>query len=190
LRRRRCRRLLLLLTRLFLRRSSGRLFLLFLFVFLGGFLGGDRRVGLAQVADGRRVHIFRLRERRLHSLGRHRGRDLDRGADVDRLREVAHARVRILVLVDLEHAEQDVDLRHDPVRPEAVVLGERDRLLQLAPGLVEVPVTIGSGGALAERLQLLHRFLGVAGDRGPRDRKHQQGNENDRNDTCDCSHGF
>jgi hypothetical protein len=174
--------LVLLLARLLFSRGRRRFL-------LGRLLGRDGRVGLSQIADGRRVDVFRLGERRLHGLGGHRRRDLDRGADVQRLGEVAHARVRVLVLVDLEHAEQDVDLRHDPVRPEAGLLRERDRLLQLALRLFEVSVTVGTGGALAERLQLLHRFLGIGRDRGPRDGDRQQRNDDDRGDTGDCSHG-
>ena len=143
--------------------------------FLRGFLlrrllGRRRRLGLAQIADGRRIDVLRLRERRLDRLRRHRRRNLHRRADVERLGEVAHARLGVLVLVDLEDAEQDVDLRHDPVRREAALLGDRDRLLQLAPRLVEVAVLVGGGGALIERLQLLHRLLGVgrAGVLAPR----------------------
>jgi hypothetical protein len=176
------RRLLLpLLLLLLLLLGGGRGFFL-LFVFLRCLLGSGRRVGLAQIADGRGVDVLGLGERSLDRLGRHRRRNLHGGADVQRLGEVAHARLRVLVLVDLEHAEQDVDLRHDPVGSEAVLLRERDRLLKLASGLVEVAVAIGRSGALAERLEPLHRFLGVRRASRPHRREQQQLYENQRDD--------
>ena len=148
------------------------------------------RVGLAQIADRRRIDVLRLRERLLDRLGRHGRRNLGRRTDVERLREVAHARVHVLVLVDLEHAEQDVDLRHDPVRSQAALLRDRDRLLELALRLVEVAVCIRGRGALAERLQLLHRVLRVGRAGVSRRGEQQELYENQRDNPFGDVHGI
>ena len=86
-------------------------------------------------------------EGRQHRLGGHRGRDLNGGADVQRLGEVLDALTFVLETGDLEDAVEDVDLGDQLVATEAVLLGQLQRLLELALRLVELAVVVGAAAA-------------------------------------------
>src|SRR5450631_2650455 len=127
---------------------------------------------------GRRLRLALLIlcavEGRQHRFGGHRGRDLNGGADVERLGEVLHPLISVLEAGDLEDAVEDVDLGDQLVATEAVLLRQLQRLLELALRLVELAVVVGDRGRLIVRLDLGEDRLLIGGAGRERGGQRQQ----------------
>ncbi len=118
-------------------------------------------------------------EGRQHGLGGHGGRDLNGGADVQRLGEVLDALTFVLETGDLEDAVEDIDLGDQFLGSEPVVVRQLQRLLELALRLVELAVVVGGRGRLIVRLDLGEDRLligggGDGGDKGAGQRQSQR----------------
>src|SRR6185437_10593593 len=104
--------------------------------------------------------VLRLVEGGQDRLGGHRGRYLNGRADVDRLAEVLDALSSILESGHLQHAVEEIGLRHQLVLAEAVVLREFQLLLELRLGLFQLAIVISGRRGLVSGLDLgQDRFL-------------------------------
>ena len=127
-----------------------------------GFFWSGRTLGRLR---GLALLILRPVEGGQHGLGGHGGRDLNGGADVQRLGEELHPLVGVLEPGDLQDAIKDIDLGHQLLGTDPVFVGDLQRLLQLRLGLGQVPIVVGGRGRLILRLDLGQGRLLIGGCR-------------------------